>query len=151
MKSKVDGWSDSKYKAFIISTLRGGMRRYPNKSKVIKKSSVGKKINKESGRMAEHFECKMCEGHFPRTQIQCDHIYPVVNPKVGFTTWDDYIDRMFCSEDDLQVLCKNCHTQKTKTEIAVRKKIKNPTIKPRNPGKRKKAYAKRYNNSEKCI
>lgn len=151
MESTVDGWTVAKFKAFIVSTLRSGMRRFPNKSKAIKNAAVGKKINENSGRMAEHYECNKCKRHFPRTEIQCDHTDPVIDPKVGFVSWDSFIERMFCRVEDLQVLCKHCHTKKTKKEIAVRVKTRSAVIKPRNPGKRKKAYTKHFNNSEKCV
>jgi len=48
-----------------------------------------------------------------------DHIKPVVDPAVGFTTWDDYIERMFCEADNLQVLCKACHDAKSEEEKAI--------------------------------
>lgn len=48
-------------------------------------------------------------------KVYVDHIKPIVNDK-GFTTWDDYINDMFCSADNLQVLCFFCHNAKTKKE-----------------------------------
>lgn len=52
--------------------------------------------------------------------MQVDHIKPVVDPKKGFTTWDDFIDRLYCESKNLQAICKGCHTIKTKQEREVR-------------------------------
>ena len=53
-----------------------------------------------------------------------DHIDPVVNPETGFTTFDDYIERMFCGVAGFQVLCKSCHDAKTYLENQLRYDIK---------------------------
>lgn len=49
-------------------------------------------------------------------EIQMDHIEPVVPVNDGFTSFDDYIHRMFCPEDGFAALCKPCHDEKTKKE-----------------------------------
>ncbi|CAB5222032.1 HNHc domain containing protein, partial [uncultured Caudovirales phage] len=54
--------------------------------------------------------------------VEVDHIKPVIDPKKGFTTWDDYIKRLFCTEDNMQTLCKPCHLAKTKLEKEISKK-----------------------------
>jgi 5-methylcytosine-specific restriction endonuclease McrA len=83
---------------------------------VLNASKTEKKINKKTGRLAQHFQCNICKQDFPQTQIQMDHIEPVVDPKVGFVNWDTYIERMFCPEDNLQAICKACHQIKTNKE-----------------------------------
>lgn len=45
-----------------------------------------------------------------------DHIHPVIDPAEGFTTWDSVIERMYCEEAGMQLLCKKCHDDKTKEE-----------------------------------
>jgi hypothetical protein len=40
----------------------------------------------------------------------------VVDVKVGFTSWDDFIERLYCGKENLQVLCKECHDKKTLKE-----------------------------------
>lgn len=67
------------------------------------------------------YKCAICEGHFPAKQTQVDHREPVVDIIKGFTTWDDYINRLFCDIDGLDLLCTNCHEAKTTIEVQLRK------------------------------
>jgi hypothetical protein len=57
---------------------------------------------------------------FGPKEVALDHIEPVIDPKVGFTTWDSYIERLFCEADSFQVLCHADHDQKTQIEDAMR-------------------------------
>jgi hypothetical protein len=67
-----------------------------------------------------YFRCMICGAKENRSNTSVDHIEPVVGPG-GFTTWDEYIDRMFCNATNLQVICRRCHDQKTKAEREARK------------------------------
>lgn len=53
--------------------------------------------------------------------VHVDHINPVVDPELGWTSWDDVIERMFIEPEGLQVLCYECHTVKTNKERALHK------------------------------
>lgn len=109
-------WTEARRKAFIISVLRSGSRRWPPKYQTLNAAKTEKKTNKSTGRLAQHFLCNICEEDFPASQVQVDHIKPVVDPKKGFTTWDTFIKRLFCEADNLQVVCKPCHKIKSKKE-----------------------------------
>jgi len=54
--------------------------------------------------------------------VQIDHTDPVVDPATGFVNWDTYFDRLYCEVENLQVLCKPCHKDKTNVERKERKK-----------------------------
>jgi hypothetical protein len=47
-----------------------------------------------------------------------DHILPIIDPEVGFTSWDDFINRLFCEREGLQCICGDCHDKKTTNERA---------------------------------
>jgi len=70
------------------------------------------------------YKCASCEDLFGPKEVALDHIKPVVDPKVGFTTWDSYIERLFCPAEDFQVICNACHDQKTMIEDAMREHYK---------------------------
>jgi 5-methylcytosine-specific restriction endonuclease McrA len=109
-------WTEGRYRSFITSTLRSGMRRWPPKWKALKSAEVGRIVNKKTGKLAMHYICAGCNVPHPSKDVQVDHIEPVVNPTTGFVSWDVYIDRMFCEKSNLQVLCTTCHRVKTKEE-----------------------------------
>ena len=115
-KSPVEHWSAARYRAFIVSALRNGFRRYPNKHEAIKAAYVETKTNPASGRKAKFYRCEKCRKSFVRTKVQVDHITPIVDPAYGFINWDFYVSRMFCSVKNLQVLCIECHKKKTEKE-----------------------------------
>lgn len=116
MKSPVKGWSDAKFKGWIVALLRRGTMRYPPKNETLAKAKTTKKINASSGRLAQHYKCKGCKKEFPMKQVVVDHIKPVVDPKVGFIDWNTYIERMYCVAKNFQVLCKPCHLIKSAKE-----------------------------------
>ena len=116
MKSPIKGWSDAKWRSWVISLLRRGTMRFPPRNDALRAAKTEKKINEKTGRMAQHYECKSCKGHFSAKNVCVDHIEPVINPGVGFINWDTYIERMFCPVDNFQILCSNCHDIKTAKE-----------------------------------
>lgn len=123
MKSPIPGWTDAKFKGWIISLLRRGTLRWPPANQCLMAAKRGKKINPITGRMAEHYECAECHQLFPLKQVRKDHILPVVDPIRGFVDWDTYIERMFCAIDKFQIICRSCHTIKSQEE-RIQRKIK---------------------------
>lgn len=115
-------WTEGRKKAFITSTLRAGARRWPPKYEVLKEACVGTKLNAKTNRQAKHFTCNKCKKDYPSKEVQVDHIKPVVDPKIGFISWDVFIDRLFCEKKNLQVLCVTCHKVKSEKERVKRKK-----------------------------
>lgn len=116
----MSSWTPGRIKSFITSVLRAGYRKWPPRFEALAKAKCGRKINKASGRMAEHYKCAGCKKEFPAKDVQVDHKDPVVDPKVGFIDWNTFIDRLFCGVENLQILCSSCHDKKTKKETSVR-------------------------------
>ena len=115
-------WTEARFKSFVTSALRAASRRWPPKYKALKEAFVGRKLNAKTGKLAMHYTCAECKKLYVATDVQVDHIKPVVDPKKGFVSWDVYINRMFCEIEDLQVMCKPCHKVKTDSEKLERKK-----------------------------
>lgn len=105
-------WTEGRFNSFVTSLLRSGSRRWEPKYTVLNEAKTEKKINKSSGRLAQHFRCACCGGDFPAKDVQVDHIIPIGREK----SWDEFIDGLFCEKDNLQVLCVTCHSAKTKLE-----------------------------------
>ena len=115
-------WTEARFKSFVTSALRAASRRWPPKYKALKEAFVGKQVNAKTGKLAMHYTCAACNKLYVATDVQVDHIKPVVDPKKGFVSWDSFIDRMFCEIENLQVMCKPCHKIKTDQEKLERKK-----------------------------
>lgn len=117
-------WTQGRYNSFVASAIRSAARRWEPRYKTLANAFVGRKTNKATGKMAKHYSCAECSKHFVTTDVQVDHILPVVDPQKGFETWDKFIYNMYCDSVNLQVLCKKCHLVKTKAEKAVASKRK---------------------------
>jgi hypothetical protein len=59
-----------------------------------------------------------------KKNVFVDHKVPVVDTEEGFKGWDVFIERLFCEESNLEVLCKSCHDTKSAEEREERKKSK---------------------------
>lgn len=105
-------WTLARFNSFITSILRSGSSRWGPKYTTLSAAKRGKSINKASGRIAEHYECARCTNLFPAKGVQVDHIIPMGQGR----SWDDFINELYCEADNLQVLCKACHSEKTKLE-----------------------------------
>jgi len=114
-------WTPARFRSFVVSALRTATRRWPPKYKALKEAYIGRKTNKKTNKLAMHYKCACCKKEFVAADVQVDHILPVVNTKTGFTTWEEYINNMFCEKENLQVLCKPCHSIKTQEEKLERK------------------------------
>ena len=113
-------WSEARYNSFIKSALRQATRRW----------APIQHAKKDAWRARGLYECSGCNKIVPLTipgekkrlkNVIVDHINPIIDPAVGFTTWDECIERMFCEKDNLQVLCKVCHDAKSAEEKEIAK------------------------------
>lgn len=105
-------WTEARFRSFVTSILRSGSRRWAPKYTTLKDAYSSIKKNKNSGRMAKHYKCALCSGLYPSTQVQVDHVVAIGKG----LSWDEFIERLFCEKENLQVLCKTCHKEKTKNE-----------------------------------
>lgn len=115
-------WTEARFRSFVTSALRAASRRWPPKFAALKAALAGSKVNKKTGRVAQHYKCAACTKQFVAADVQVDHIHPVVDPAKGFISWDSYVDRIFCELNGLQILCKPCHKEKTAKEKLLRTK-----------------------------
>ncbi len=70
----------------------------------------------------------MCGDLFKREFVQVDHIDPVSDPNLDKADkkvdWNVVVNRMLCEQENLQVLCEQCHKHKTLMETKKRKEVR---------------------------
>lgn len=72
------------------------------------------------GAMRGYYRCEAC--HLPTKKPDVDHVTALgVTPgsKLDFdgkASWHTLIERLFCAADGLRVLCKSCHSNRTKSQ-----------------------------------
>lgn len=110
-QEKADKKFKSDLKAFIIATLRIASFRWKPRQEAKSAARVQRGI----------YMCAMCSSEIKPDEIKIDHVNPVIPIDTGFTTWDSYIERMFCKSSDFQILCTVCHDAKTFMEKEMRK------------------------------
>jgi hypothetical protein len=124
-KSRNNGqWTEARFTSFIKSTLRSATQRWGPKQSALKRARIRRGVYLCEGWGRPEHETPASlpprAGNKRRRKVAVDHINPVVDPHVGFTTWDDVIERMFVEVEGFQVLCPDCHEEKTKEERAIR-------------------------------
>jgi 5-methylcytosine-specific restriction endonuclease McrA len=118
-KTRCNGqWTEARYRSFVQSLLRQGTRKWAPINETKKQARVARGFYRCAG-CKEDVPLTVKEGRKKSQNIFVDHINPVVDPEMGFTTWDDYIEGMFSEMDNLQVLCKKCHDIKSANEREV--------------------------------
>lgn len=102
----------SKYKAQFLSAKRIEIPKYKKNGELAKRPLI-------------KYECNHCKGEFSQAMINVDHIEPV-GTLYSLNDVPRFFDRLFCTYDNLQVLCKDCHDVKTKKdrkEMSEKRKI----------------------------
>jgi hypothetical protein len=105
--------TESAFWSFIRSALRQKSRWWkPITECKMKARRPYKGPNK---RQKFEYECNCCHRWFPEKQINVDHIVGAGSLNCG-QDLPGFVDRLFCEQDNLQVLCTTCHDHKTKLE-----------------------------------
>ncbi len=105
--------TESAFWSFIRSALRQKSRWWKPITQA--KIAARRKYKGPNKRQQYEYLCAECKAYFPEKKINVDHIIPAgslncANDLPGF------IERLFCEQDNLQVLCCTCHDKKTKAE-----------------------------------
>lgn len=108
--SKYPQWTEARFWGFIRSLLRQGSRRWPpiyEAKKEARRPSRG-----SNKRQKWEYQCAECKNWFPDKQVEIDHIEEVGTLK-NYEDLPGFVERLFCSKDELRVICKECHKRKT--------------------------------------
>ena len=104
-------WKD---KLRIMNAVRLGFRHSQTYRNVMARAVS---ISEFGSRGGKRYICAACKKAFVKGVVEIHHINPVINPLLTQTkkniTIQEFIDRTYCKEPNLQVLCKPCHKIKT--------------------------------------
>lgn len=113
-------WTEARFRSFVTGNIRRFSMKWPPISECLKNARISRGIYLCNGCKQEVTASIKIDGKRIKN-VHVDHINPVVDPKLGWTSWDDVIERMFIEPEGLQVLCYECHTVKTNEERALHK------------------------------
>lgn len=121
-----------KFKAKLKTAINKMRRQWPAIINCKKKAKVGPELYRCEG-------CKMLiysgkrsieyiQLHHPEAivgVIEIDHVEPVMPLDGRNLTWDEFVGRVFCGEDNLMALCKSgCHQLKSSFEATERARLR---------------------------
>lgn len=106
------------------AAIRGALRRTFSRSPIIREVlfKVRREVPKynqdgsRSKKDAVQYRCNVCQTYVGSTKVSVDHISPVVSVVEGFLDFNTFIERLFCDQSNLQVICDPCHNTKTQAE-----------------------------------
>lgn len=98
--------SESAFWGFIRSTLRQKSRWWKPITEC--KKAARKNYDGTNKRLKYVYQCNRCKDLYPEKQVQVHHIDPVGSLK-SYNDIADFIKRLFCEVDGLEVLCSGCH------------------------------------------
>lgn len=111
---------------WLIPRLRSMSRFWPEKNIALNNAKTKVQVGFYKNGNPEYktlFKCAKCEELFDRTEVQIDHISPIVSVD-GFENWETYITNLFCDSNKLQILCEADHFLKSQAENEERRKNK---------------------------
>ncbi len=114
-------WTEARFTSFIKGNIRRFSMKWPPIQECLKNARVERGL----------YLCAGCKEHVPASKkddngkriknVHVDHIEPVIDPHVGWVSWDSVIERMFVEPEGLQLLCHDCHKVKSDNEKAIAK------------------------------
>ena len=105
--------TDSAFWSFIRSALRQKSRWWKPITEC--KMKARRAYKGPLKRQKFEYQCNNCKDWFPEKKINVDHIIGAGSLNCS-ADLPGFVERLFCEQDNLQVLCTECHDKKTKLE-----------------------------------
>ena len=105
--------TESMFWGMIRATLRQKSRWWKPIS--IVKREARRAYKGSNKRQKWEYQCAKCKKWWPDKKVSVDHIIPVGTLKCS-ADLPGFVEKLFCEKEHLQVLCDDCHTEKTNNE-----------------------------------
>jgi hypothetical protein len=108
--------------AAFWSMIRSALRQKSRWWKPIAEcKKLARRVSKSKNKRQKwQYQCNKCKKWYKSDEVNVDHI----EQAGSLRTYDDlpkFVETLFCEQENLQVLCKCCHDEKTKLEIQLKK------------------------------
>ena len=122
-KTRATGtWTEAAFFGFLRSGLRNMSRRWRPLIMDALIAARRPSKSKKNLRLKWQFQCCRCLKWKSRKNVEVNHRIPVGS----FNSMDqagEYISRLFCEVEYLEVMCKRCHLQETASQRAANKAV----------------------------
>ena len=116
-------WTEARYWGFIRSALRRAFTRYPVNYQC---RNAAKRPYKGPNKLQKNeFQCGVCKEWFIQKATQVHHLVECGSLK-SYSDLPGFVERLFCEVDNLQVVCKTCHSRITHTTDAKPRPARRP-------------------------
>jgi 5-methylcytosine-specific restriction endonuclease McrA len=105
--------TESAFWSFIRSALRQKSRWWKPITQC--KMNARRSYKGANKRQKFEYQCNTCKKWFPEKQIAVDHVIPAGSLNC-YNDLPGFVERLFCEQENLQVLCDGCHNFKTQNE-----------------------------------
>lgn len=126
-------WSEAKFRQTLKSALRASTQHWPPIAERLKmverKVETGELFKNGRKKYKTQHQCEQCLNWFDKVRnkrgnlkpgVEVDHIVAIGGFSDDITKWNEDLARMyknaFCTVDQLQCLCFDCHKTKTLEE-----------------------------------
>lgn len=113
-----------------LNLIKGALNRVFSRSelrqKIINNAVVPGYLDAKRPRVKTWCKCNVCNKLEARSYVAVDHIKPKIGLHESFSmlSLDEYINRLWCEEENLQPICEECHNKKSALEAKERARIK---------------------------
>lgn len=104
-------WTEAGFWGWVRSGLRSMTKRWPPIARHARNFARRKYIGSNPQQKWE-YQCAVCAQWFKGREVHVDHIIPCGTLK-NYNDLPEFVARLFCEVDNLQIICETCHNIKT--------------------------------------